>query len=88
MFDRTEIAEQVYVGQAPSKKKLGQIPTMTVMSGNKREDKPPRLPTLRRAALASARKNIQAIQVMGLPVQKINACYIAPDTTQKIYSKK
>ena len=34
---------------------LGHIPTVQVMTGNEREEKPPSLPTLRRAALASAR---------------------------------
>ena len=37
MFKRMEIAEQVYKGKSPSKKILGYMPTVTVMSINERE---------------------------------------------------
>ena len=42
-----------------------QTPTVPVMIGNETEEKPPNLPTLRRAALASARQEMQAIRAMG-----------------------
>ena len=47
IFERIEVAERLL------KHPLGQNPTVTLMSGNERDEKPPRLPTLRRAALAS-----------------------------------
>ena len=56
MFEIMEIFEQVYKGLTPSKKTLGKIPTVIVISGREREDNTPHLPTLRRAALVSARQ--------------------------------
>ena len=53
MFEQMENDEQVYEGKSPSKKLLEQMTTMTVMSGNEREENPPGLPTPRRAAMAS-----------------------------------
>ena len=44
------------------KLQLGQTPNISVMEVNKKEENPPRLPTPRQAALASARQEIQAIQ--------------------------
>ena len=56
MFERMEIAEQMYKGKPPFKKVLGQMLNMKVMPGNEREDNPPHLPTLRRAATEIPRK--------------------------------
>ena len=53
-----EISEQVYKGQTPYKKYLGQMPTVKFISGREREKKPPRVLTPRRSALASARENV------------------------------
>ena len=36
MFEQIEISEHVYKMGALSKKRSGQMPTLTVMSGNKR----------------------------------------------------
>ena len=64
MFKQMEIAEQVYEEITPSENSLGYIPTVTVMSVNRREENPPRLTTPIRAALEIARQNMQAIQAM------------------------
>ena len=55
MFEIMEITEQFYEGGTPLKKPTGQIPTVLVTKGTKREDNPPHHPTLRRAALESVR---------------------------------
>ena len=55
MFKQMKISEQRYEGKIPSKKLLGKMPTVTVMSRNKRKEKLPRLPTPGRATLASTR---------------------------------
>ena len=61
------------VWKSPSKQKkeehllkppLGNIPTVPVLAVNIREEKQPRQPTLRRAALASEGKTMQAIRVI------------------------
>ena len=64
------------------KLQLGQMPTVPVMAGNEREENPPRLPTPRRAALASARHKMQAIRAIGRPEGK-HACCMAPGTLRK-----
>ena len=79
MFERMNIAEQLYKGGKLYKPPLGNMPTVPVMTGNVREDKPPCQPTPKRAVLESARKIMQAIQVIGYPVKKY-ACCMAPDT--------
>ena len=79
MFERMEIAEQIYKGKTPLKKYLGQMPTVTVMSGREREENTTRLSTLRRAALASERQKIQSLQVRRRPVQIKHACCMAAD---------
>ena len=56
MFEQMEISEQLYERQTPSKKRLGQMLTMTVMVGKEREENPPRIPIQRRATLAIARQ--------------------------------
>ena len=43
---------------------LGKIPTVPVIAVNIREENPPLQPTPRRAALASARKIMQAIRLI------------------------
>ena len=58
MFKQMEITEQVYEVKTPSKKILGQMPTVTVMSRIEREDNLTLLPTLRRAVLKIARQII------------------------------
>ena len=51
-----EVAEKSMKVETLLKLQLGQTPNVPVMAGNEREENPPRLTTLRRAALASARK--------------------------------
>ena len=60
----------------------GQTPTVPVMSGNKMEENPPRLPTLGRAALASVRKQIQSIRAIVWPEGKHAYC-MSPGTLRK-----
>ena len=76
-----EISEQVYKGQTPYKKYLGQMPTVKVVSGREREKKPPRVLTPRRAALASARE-MCSLRARRRPEQTTHACCIALDITQ------
>ena len=64
MFKQMEIAEQVYKGGKPYKIPIREIPTVTVKSVKVRDYNPPRLPTPKRAALASARQKMQIIQVI------------------------
>ena len=55
------------------------MPTVTVMPGKERAEKPPLLPTLRRAALASARKTICYLKAIIQPVQ-IKMLVVWPQT--------
>ena len=55
---------------------------MSVLEGNVRDEKSPCQPTLRRAAMESVRQIIQAIKVIGQPVQKHAWC-IVPSTLRK-----
>ena len=64
------------------KLQLGQIPTLPLIEQNKREDKPPRLPTPRRAALTRARQKMQAIQEISRPEGK-HSCFVAPVNLHK-----
>ena len=50
------------------------MPNMSVMVGSKRDQKPPRVTTPRRATLASAIKIMQAIQTIGRPEEKHACC--------------
>ena len=63
------------------KLQLGQIPTVPVMAGNEGGEKPHRLPTLRKAVLASERQKMQDIQTIGLPEEN-HACCISSGTLQ------
>ena len=55
MFERMETAQAIYEGEHLLKILIGHNPTVPVLTGSKREGEPPRHPTLRRAALVSAR---------------------------------
>ena len=55
------------------------MPTAPVMVGNERKENTPCLPTPRRAAMASARKKIQATRSIDRPEEK-HACCTAPGT--------
>ena len=69
-------------GEHLFKNQLGQMLTVSVMSENEKEDNPPHPPTPRRAALESARQEMQAIRVIGQPEEK-NACCMALVTLRK-----
>ena len=79
LFERMEVAEKSTKAETLLKIHLGQTPTVPVMAGKERENKPPHLPTPRQAALASARQKIQAIRVIGRP-EVNHACCMAPGT--------
>ena len=64
------------------KLQLGHMSTVAFMAGNEREENPPRLTTLRRAALASARQKMQAIREIDRLEGK-HACYMALVTLRK-----
>ena len=73
-------SEQLYKNEEHLLKlQLGQMPTVSVLSGNIRKDKPPLQPTPRRAVLASARKIMQAILAIVRLVTKNIWCMV-PDT--------
>ena len=61
----------------------GKKPTVPVLEGSKREEGPPLHPSLRRAALASARGMMQDIQSIIRQVKKRHACCISPGTLPK-----
>ena len=61
---------------------IGHKPTLPVMTGNIKEEKPPRQPTPRRATLESAIKIMQAIREIGQRVQK-DACCISLGTLRQ-----
>ena len=65
LFERMEVADKSTKAETVLKIDLVQPPTVLVVSGNESEDNPPRLPTQRRAALASVRQEMQAIQAIG-----------------------
>ena len=58
-------------------------PTVPVLVGIKMEEHPHYHQTPSRAVLASTRENIQAIQVMLRPVQKIHSCCISMGTLHR-----
>ena len=56
LFERMEVAEKYIKVETFLKLQLGQMPTVPVIAGNEREEKPPLPPTPKQAALASARQ--------------------------------
>ena len=93
MFDRMEVAEQFHKGEHLLKHPLGHKPTVMVTSGNEMEEKPPHLPTPRRAVLTAQDKN--AGHLSDTPTGSKNKClFHGPRHTShecnvlKVYSEK
>ena len=62
---------------------LGQKPTVAATLGNKREDKPPRLPTKRRATLVSIRKKCRPSELCAYRIKK----YMLVAWPQKLFRR-
>ena len=83
LFEIIEVAEQIYEGVNTSKNPPSEDANRASHGRKRKGGGPPRLPTPRRAALASARQEIQTIQAIGRPEGK-HACCMVPDTLRKI----
>ena len=62
MFEKWKSRKNSTKGEHLLKHQLGHIPTVPVMAGNEREEKPPWLPTPRMDALASARQKCRGYE--------------------------
>ena len=80
-----EVAEKATKAEQLLKLQLGKTLNVPVMAGNEREEKPPRPPNLRRAALATARQKRQTTRSIVQKEEK-HACCMASGTLRN--SKK